>query len=101
MTTFFTTPYAGLPPESKSLVHARISSDDHDVLFMKMFPRHGAQDRIIATILSAFLVACRRAGITDFPTTTDFHLRNEQIAAQLLSSVTFHANPNHTPSTAH
>ena len=84
MTTYLTSPYATLPPEDKIKVHSGISRDHHDVLFLKMFPRHGAQDRIIASLLSAFVTACNNAGIPHMYTKN-----NEEIAVNLLSHVSF------------
>ena len=84
MTSFFTSPYSDLPPEDKIKVHSGISRLHHDVLFLKMFPRHGAQDRIIATLLSKFVAACQASSIPEFYTKN-----NEEIASTLLSNVQF------------
>lgn len=84
MTSYFTSPYAKLPPEDKIKVHSGISRTDHDILFLKMFPRHGAQDRIVATLLSAFRQACDAAQIPHMYTK-----ENEEKAVTLLTNVTF------------
>jgi hypothetical protein len=91
MTSHLTSPYSKVPLEDKIKIHAGISREDHDALFVKMFPRHGAQDRIIACLIHSFVNACHDAGIPMFYTAA-----NEITAVKLLSNVSFSYNA--TPS---
>ena len=79
-TTSIRGPFDNIDYDDKAKVQAMVPQTWAYKVFKIIFPRKGAQDKIIASLLNTFMERCRQVGLPD-----SFELTNEKIAQKVLT----------------